>query len=216
MTLSMDQVRAIQDGEAVPVVAPRGRGRVHSSSEGCLRPRAKCYRGGRSPFSPCDRRSCPGNTRRGPVRRLRGLQAMNRGDIVTVDFSRYDPGDRGAPALVVQNDHDNATYGEDYRGVHYQQSSARRSEYPVSHCKQSRGFPPLGSSPGFRGELLEPLHNPAIGCDTSHRTTHGSHYGRDRCLSQGGTGNPLNLIAGHRHLGGVRVRPELHTLRCKV
>ncbi len=32
---------------------------------------------------------------------------MNRGDIVTVDFSRYDPTDKIRPALVVQNDRDN-------------------------------------------------------------------------------------------------------------
>ena len=32
---------------------------------------------------------------------------MNRGDIVTVDFSRYDPADKVRPALVVQNDRDN-------------------------------------------------------------------------------------------------------------
>ena len=33
---------------------------------------------------------------------------MNRGNVVTVDFSRYDPGDKVRPALVVQNDRDNA------------------------------------------------------------------------------------------------------------
>jgi len=32
---------------------------------------------------------------------------MNRGDVVTVDFSRYDPADKVRPALVVQNDRDN-------------------------------------------------------------------------------------------------------------
>ncbi|MGA2619283.1 MAG: type II toxin-antitoxin system PemK/MazF family toxin [Thermoguttaceae bacterium] len=32
---------------------------------------------------------------------------MNRGDIATVDFSRYDPSDKVRPALVVQNDRDN-------------------------------------------------------------------------------------------------------------
>jgi mRNA-degrading endonuclease toxin of MazEF toxin-antitoxin module len=32
---------------------------------------------------------------------------MNRGDVVTVDFSRYDPTDKVRPALVVQNDRDN-------------------------------------------------------------------------------------------------------------
>ena len=33
---------------------------------------------------------------------------MNRGDIVTVDFSLYDPAEKVRPALVVQNDRDNA------------------------------------------------------------------------------------------------------------
>jgi mRNA interferase MazF len=33
---------------------------------------------------------------------------MNRGDVVTVDFSLYDPTDKVRPALVVQNDRDNA------------------------------------------------------------------------------------------------------------
>jgi mRNA-degrading endonuclease toxin of MazEF toxin-antitoxin module len=33
---------------------------------------------------------------------------MNRGDVVTVDFSLYDPSDKVRPALVVQNDRDNA------------------------------------------------------------------------------------------------------------
>jgi mRNA interferase MazF len=33
---------------------------------------------------------------------------MNRGDVVTVDFSLYDPADKVRPALVVQNDRDNA------------------------------------------------------------------------------------------------------------
>jgi len=33
---------------------------------------------------------------------------MNRGDVVTVDFSFYDPADKVRPALVVQNDRDNA------------------------------------------------------------------------------------------------------------
>jgi mRNA interferase MazF len=33
---------------------------------------------------------------------------MNRGDVVTVDFSRYDPKDKVRPVLVVQNDRDNA------------------------------------------------------------------------------------------------------------
>jgi len=33
---------------------------------------------------------------------------MNRGDIATVDFSRYDPTDKVRPALIVQNDRDNA------------------------------------------------------------------------------------------------------------
>ncbi|NLX95997.1 MAG: type II toxin-antitoxin system PemK/MazF family toxin [Rhodopirellula sp.] len=32
---------------------------------------------------------------------------MNRGDVVTVDFSRHDPADKVRPALVVQNDRDN-------------------------------------------------------------------------------------------------------------
>ena len=32
---------------------------------------------------------------------------MNRGDVVTVDFSRYDAADKVPPALVVQNDRDN-------------------------------------------------------------------------------------------------------------
>ena len=32
---------------------------------------------------------------------------MNRGNVVTVDFSRYDPTDKVRPALVVQNDRDN-------------------------------------------------------------------------------------------------------------
>jgi mRNA interferase MazF len=32
---------------------------------------------------------------------------MNRGNVVTVDFSRYDPADKVRPALVVQNDRDN-------------------------------------------------------------------------------------------------------------
>jgi mRNA-degrading endonuclease toxin of MazEF toxin-antitoxin module len=32
---------------------------------------------------------------------------MKRGDVVTVDFSRYDPADKVRPALVVQNDRDN-------------------------------------------------------------------------------------------------------------
>ncbi len=32
---------------------------------------------------------------------------MNCGDVVTVDFSRYDPTDKVRPALVVQNDRDN-------------------------------------------------------------------------------------------------------------
>ncbi len=32
---------------------------------------------------------------------------MNRGDVVTVDFSRYDPADKVRPALIVQNDRDN-------------------------------------------------------------------------------------------------------------
>ncbi len=32
---------------------------------------------------------------------------MNRGDVVVVDFSRYDPADKVRPALVVQNDRDN-------------------------------------------------------------------------------------------------------------
>jgi len=118
---------------------------------------------------------------------------MNRGDVVTVDFSRYDPGDKVRPALVVQNDRDNARMAKTI--VAFITSNLHRAAANAQFliAKQSRGFPPLGSSPGFRGELLERLHNPAIGCDTSHRTTHGSHYGRDRCLSQGGTGNPLNL-----------------------
>lgn len=33
---------------------------------------------------------------------------MNRGDIVTVDFSRCDPADKVRPALILQNDRDNA------------------------------------------------------------------------------------------------------------
>jgi len=33
---------------------------------------------------------------------------MNRGDVITVDFSLYDPADKVRPALVVQNDRDNA------------------------------------------------------------------------------------------------------------
>ena len=33
---------------------------------------------------------------------------MNRGDVVTVDFSLYDPQDKPRPAVVVQNDRDNA------------------------------------------------------------------------------------------------------------
>ncbi len=33
---------------------------------------------------------------------------MNRGDILVVDFSAYNPGEKVRPALVVQNDHDNA------------------------------------------------------------------------------------------------------------
>jgi mRNA-degrading endonuclease toxin of MazEF toxin-antitoxin module len=33
---------------------------------------------------------------------------MKRGDIATVDFSRYDPADKVRPALVLQNDRDNA------------------------------------------------------------------------------------------------------------
>ena len=32
---------------------------------------------------------------------------MNRGNVVMVDFSRYDPADKVRPALVVQNDRDN-------------------------------------------------------------------------------------------------------------
>jgi len=32
---------------------------------------------------------------------------MKRGDVVTVDFSWYDPADKVRPALVVQNDRDN-------------------------------------------------------------------------------------------------------------
>jgi mRNA-degrading endonuclease toxin of MazEF toxin-antitoxin module len=32
---------------------------------------------------------------------------MNRGDVVTVDFSLYDPADKVRPALVIQNDRDN-------------------------------------------------------------------------------------------------------------
>jgi hypothetical protein len=33
---------------------------------------------------------------------------MNRGDVVTLDFSLYDPADKVRPTLVVQNDRDNA------------------------------------------------------------------------------------------------------------
>jgi mRNA interferase MazF len=33
---------------------------------------------------------------------------MNRGDVATVDFSRYDPADKVRPVLVVQNDRDNS------------------------------------------------------------------------------------------------------------
>jgi mRNA interferase MazF len=33
---------------------------------------------------------------------------MKRGDIVTVDFSQYDPRDKVRPALVLQNNRDNA------------------------------------------------------------------------------------------------------------
>jgi len=33
---------------------------------------------------------------------------VNRGDVVTVDFSAYDPADKVRPALVVQNDRDNS------------------------------------------------------------------------------------------------------------
>ena len=32
---------------------------------------------------------------------------MNRGEVVIVDFSRYDPRDKVRPALVLQNDRDN-------------------------------------------------------------------------------------------------------------
>lgn len=33
---------------------------------------------------------------------------MNRGDVVILDFALYDPTDKVRPALVVQNDRDNA------------------------------------------------------------------------------------------------------------
>jgi mRNA interferase MazF len=33
---------------------------------------------------------------------------MNRGDVVIIDYTRYDPGAYVRPALVVQNDRDNA------------------------------------------------------------------------------------------------------------
>lgn len=50
---------------------------------------------------------------------------MNRGDIVTVDFSRYDPTDKVRPALVVQNDRDNARMGKTI--VAFITSNVRRS-----------------------------------------------------------------------------------------
>lgn len=33
---------------------------------------------------------------------------MNRGDVITIDFSLYDPADKVRPGLVIQNDRDNA------------------------------------------------------------------------------------------------------------
>jgi hypothetical protein len=36
---------------------------------------------------------------------------MNRGDIATVDFSRYDPADKLRPALVAQNPRSSTTPG---------------------------------------------------------------------------------------------------------
>jgi mRNA interferase MazF len=58
---------------------------------------------------------------------------MNRGDIVTVDFSRYDPADKVRPALILQNDRDNARMTKTI--VAFITSNVRRSaedtQYPI-------------------------------------------------------------------------------------
>ena len=56
---------------------------------------------------------------------------MNRGDIVTVDFSLYDPADKVRPALVVQNDRDNARMAKTI--VALSTSNVRRSAEDTQH-----------------------------------------------------------------------------------
>jgi len=60
---------------------------------------------------------------------------MNRGDIVTVDFSRYDPADKVRPALVLQNDRDNARMAKTIVAFITSniQRSAEATQYLVSH-----------------------------------------------------------------------------------
>ena len=50
---------------------------------------------------------------------------MKRGDVVTVDFSRYDSADKVRPALVLQNDRDNARMAKTI--VAFITSNVRRS-----------------------------------------------------------------------------------------
>lgn len=65
---------------------------------------------------------------------------MNRGDVVTIDFSRYDPADKVRPALIVQNDRDNARMGKTI--VALITSNVRRSA-------EDTQYPLLGSHPDF-------------------------------------------------------------------
>lgn len=69
---------------------------------------------------------------------------MNRGDVITVDFSQYDPTDKVRPALVVQNDRDNARMSKTI--VALITSNVRRTAEDTQYLlsRSHPDFPPSG------------------------------------------------------------------------
>lgn len=76
---------------------------------------------------------------------------MKRGDVVTVDFSLYDPADKVRPGLIVQNDRDNMRMTKTI--VALISTNLRRADedtqYPIRNS-----HPDFGASGLYRGSAF--------------------------------------------------------------
>lgn len=67
---------------------------------------------------------------------------MKRSDVVTVDFSRYDPANKVRPALVVQNDRDNARMNKTVVALISTTVRQEDTQYPIE--RGDPNFPATG------------------------------------------------------------------------